>query len=49
MAKRREVDDAPAAPPTEPAPPRCDCPALPVPHRHLPSGPEALAIADDEA
>lgn len=43
MAKRREVEDAPAAPPpTEPAPPRCDCPALPEPHLHLPSGPVSL-------
>lgn len=42
MAKRRDVEDAPAAPPTESAPPRCDCPALPDPHLHLPSGPVSL-------
>ncbi len=33
------LEQAEHAPVGEPTPPRCDCPALPVPHVHLQGGP----------
>jgi hypothetical protein len=44
MADDHSTESHPDETPMPAPPPRCDCPALPVPHTHEAHGPEPLLL-----